>query len=387
MPNPVGRDRVERLPNGDFEIHSALDKGWRGRRDRTNTTPEFPGTPVRWDEQWFEVVLVKRLADGRRTYVLSPWPAHHLTRNPARYDQASERALAAEVERRAKNQKSSRGIAVAGLIIGHIPGHAQREVEREYGFSSIALSLISLILPILFAAWTATRLPVQGLPPPHASPPQVGIAIMLFCESMLRLMLVLRLSSPMGSVIGLIGYELWRLTTGSGRAFDARAAVKAEQRLSSRSIGQADAATIERDTYELRLPFLALLSPQEQLRLRKVFGFDPRMWGIRTALVLGSFTALGVWTSIMTILRGGGTFSSWSSLFLASILFVEQLRRMMVILGGKPAGSVLGVFVRPWCRKLLAMEPAALKEGTVKDAPVHMPDVWDGDVPDDHKGL
>lgn len=386
MLEAYGGDQVRHLPDGSSEIQSPLDKGWRGTRARTSTSPEFPGTPVLWSERWFEVTFVRRLEDGSRVYVLRPWRAEHPIRNPSRYDPASEAGRQAEHARSEQRGRNSIGIALAGLVIGHLPSHAQREIEREYGFSAMTLSLTSLLLPFLFVVWVATRLPVQGLPPPHATPGQMLVGVALFVESLARFLLIMKMSSPWGSVIGLVGYEIWRMSTSKGAAFERRAAVKAEERLRTHSDAVATAAIAERDEYELRAPFLALLSPTEQLQLRSTYGFDPRTHGLRSALVIGLFSLLGTWTSFVKIAEGDATLWTWSALVVAVLITVEQTRRLMVIGGGRPAGSVLGGLVRPWCRNLLSKKPTALKEGTSQPAPVDLPAVWDREHPDDQTG-
>lgn len=388
VPKAIGDDRLDILPDGCFELHSSLDKGWKARRDRTQTTAEFPGTPVRWEDEWWEVVHLRRLPDGRRIYVLEPWQERHPIRNPSRYDEASEKERRDAAAKARTRQKQTRGIVLAGLLIGHVPAHAQREIENEYGVLAVRLSLVSLILPMLFAVWVAYRLGGALIDP---TAPKPGAWLILFggymaFESIFRLNRILSKSSPCGSILGLIAYDIWRLATKRGRAFEARAAAVAEERLSSRSLGSVDAATAERDAYEIRLPFLALLSPREQLQLRATFGFDPKKWGMRTALTIGVFAALGCWTSVVTILGGRGVFSTWTSLIVAAALLFEQIRRIVVAAGGKPAGSVLGAVVRPLCRKLLAVRPTALKEGTVEAAPKEMPDLWEGDLPEDYSG-
>jgi hypothetical protein len=388
VPRAIGNDRLEVLQDGSFELHSTLDKGWKARRDRTRTTAEFPGTPVRWEDEWYEVVSLRRLPDDRRIYVLARWQERHPIRNPSQYDEASERNRHQELARAHTRAEHTKGVLLAGLIIGHIPAHAQREIESEYGVLGVRLSLVSLILPILFATWVAYRLGGAIIDPSGSKPGSFEILFGLFMafESVFRLNIILSKSSPCGSTLGLLVYDVWRLVTKRGRAFEARAAAVAEERLASRASGTVDAATAERDAYEIRLPFLALLSPQEQSQLRETFGFDPGKWGLRTALVIGLFAALGCWTSLATILGGRATFSTWSSLLVASALLFEQIRRVVVVSGGKPAGSIAGALVRPLCRKLLAARPTALKKGTVEPAPRRSPDMWDGDVPDDYTG-
>jgi hypothetical protein len=386
MPSPHGGDRLTPLPGGGFEVRSPLDKGWRARRPKTRTTAEFPGTAVHWDEKWFEVVGLRRFADGSRAYDLYPWRPEHAIRNPSRYDEESERSLRAEHAQREKRERNTLGIGFAGLFVGHVPSHAQTEIEREYGFSAIRLSLLSLVIPFLFVVWVATRLPIKALPPPYASGTEVAIAAYLMVESIARFLLVMKFSSPWGSVPGLIVYEIWRLTTRGGAEFEKRAAVKAVERLRTDSQMEADPATAERDAYAIRAPFLSLLSAAEQTKLRATFGFDPGTSGLTSAIIIGFFAALGVWSGFVKIVGGQATGWTWSSILVASLLLGEQAWRLMTVLGGRPAGSVLGALVRPWCRRLLMAEPEALKKGTIEPKPANLPDLWEDRDPEDHTG-
>lgn len=379
-----GGDRVQELADGSIELRSTLDKGWRGTRAKTSTTAEFPGTPVHWDDRWFEVTFVRRLQEGGCVYVMRPWREQHPIRNPSTYDEPAETTRRAERARTDVRRRNTTGIALAGLFIGHIPAHAQREVESEYGFSAINLSLLSMVLPFVFVAWVAARLPVAALPPPHASPAQLAIAFLLFGECVIRFLIVMKTSSPCGSVLGLVAYEIWRMTTRTGAEFEKRATVRAVEKLRTSSTTAPDAATSERDAYELREPFLALLSAREQTQLRATYGFDPRKHGMRTAVVIGVFSALGVHSSVVRIAGGTGAFSTWSSLVVAIILLAEQVRRLTIVHFGAPAGSILGALVRPWCRKVLNARPTSLKAGSVEALPPRLPDIWDGD--DDHTG-
>jgi hypothetical protein len=102
-----------------------------------------------------------------------------------------------------------------------------------------------------------------------------------------------------------------------------------------------------RDAFHLREPYLALLSPEEQLDMAARFGFDPILWGKRTAWLILFFAVLGMITGATS----GGA-SGWSAVLAAGYCAGEQLARLRRLGRGLPAGSIFGVLVRPMTRAL-----------------------------------
>lgn len=383
MPKAYGGDQLISASREQIEIHSALDKGWRPNMPRTHTSAEYPGTPVHWDDHWYEVITVETTRSGARLYTLKPWRDKFPIRNPSEYSEATAKALKAQHAQTLRREKASRSLLLSGLVIGHAPAHAQLEIEREYGLSATTLSLVSMLGPFLFAVWAASHMHIPGITSgtTDASRWQALLGGYWGLESAIRVRLVLARGTPIGSVLGLIGYEIWQLVSSRGKAFDRRASVKAETKLSKDFSLDPSAAVVQQDAYEMRAPLLSFLSPAEQLRMAEWYGFDPIKRGRATAITIAVFTALGVVTSIRVLNTNLGDVAAWCSLVMAGYLLVEQLVRLNTFSSGKPAGSVLGVLARPLCRKLLAIKPTALEEGTLEAAPVSLPNVWEGEEP------
>ena len=97
----------------------------------------------------------------------------------------------------------------------------------------------------------------------------------------------------------------------------------------------------------MREPYLAFLSPDEQLDFASRYGFNPILWGKRTAWVILVFSLLGIVTGI----RNGGM-SGWISALVAGYFAVEQIARLRRLARGLPAGSIFGVVVAPLAKRL-----------------------------------
>src|SRR6185436_7440513 len=133
-----GSDRV-RVDGERIVLSSRLPKGWTARVARTLTSAEFPGTAVLWDEQYFEVVAAQSLPHGVR-YTLEPWPDPHAMRVTARYDEASEAALAAEWRAAIAREKKRKTAGALALLAGHLPAIVQERLGAELGVLAARLT-------------------------------------------------------------------------------------------------------------------------------------------------------------------------------------------------------------------------------------------------------
>ena len=104
--------------------------------------------------------------------------------------------------------------------------------------------------------------------------------------------------------------------------------------------------------FETRGFLLSLLPPADQERLLDRYGFDPRRHAVGPAWVVLLFCVFGVFTSISS-LGEGVSVAPVLSILAALFLGIEQIRRLVVLREGRPAGSVLGPLVRPFVRHLL----------------------------------
>lgn len=383
MPKPYGGDLVEPLDRGRYRIVSPRPKGWRSARAATRTSAEFPGTAVAWDGALWEVVSADERDGSSSRYVLAPWRDKHAIRLTVDYDAASERAIAAEAARSATRSRGSAGIVAAGLVVGLLPAHVQKEIESEYGFSATRLTLLSLLPQLALAAIGAAGLPIADLPGPRWPAWFLFAAALAGLQVAVRSWYCLLRSLPLGSVEGLLVWHLLAAVSPRARRFETTARRTERRQRSVVSAKAPDQWELERDEFTQREPFLALLAPEDQMRLAATFGFDWLAWGRRSAATVALLSGAGVATALAKLDAGTATSSTWVSLLLAALVFAEQMKRFAILSRGKPAGSLLGIFVLPFCRKLLALEPRALAKGTTQKLERPLPAVWDGDAGDD----
>jgi len=385
MPRAHGSDRVETLDGGRVRIVSPRPKGWRPARPATRTSAEFPGTAVAWDGALWEVLSSEEREGGSSRYVLAPWKDHHAIRLTVDYDAASEAALESARRRDAKRRSMSVTIVAAGLVTGHFPAHIQQGIESEYGFSATRLTLLSVGTEVAFAAIAFAGLPIDGLSGPKWPWSIVVLGAVALFESILRGWYSLLRNLPTGSIEGLLVWAILCAMSGRARRFDRAARHTADRQRSTTSVRPPDDFVRERDAYAMREPFLALLPRDAQEQLAETFGFDPRASGNRSAATIGAIAAAGIVSALLKIVDRVATVDTWISLSLAALLFGEQLNRFLELRRGNAAGSILGVFVRPFCTELLTERPRALEKGTTDRLERRLPEVWDGDAsgPDD----
>jgi hypothetical protein len=355
-PSSFGADRVEPGPGESRVLLCPVAKGWIPREPATQTSAEHPGTAVRWDQEIFEVVTASPTEDGGARYRLEPWDRRHVIRVMEAYDAPAEEARGAEQEFRRDAIRRRRLSLLLSPILGHLPGAVQERMEWDFGAPARLMTIVSA-LP-LFVVGSIGILARQmesfgGLLSASASvsfpawlAPPLPLALYLFIESGLRLVVAFLQGQPMGSVLGVLLYELWRQTTRSGQVVTARAA------LSSRTKWEAA------DIYKMLEPLLAFLSEDEQELLERRFGFAVLRWGRRSAFLIGVVAILNVIISLGQLAQGRSTFWDFLWLLAGGYLCIEQVLRLREISRGHPAGSVLGGLVRPMARRLLAPPPA-----------------------------
>jgi hypothetical protein len=177
-----------------------------------------------------------------------------------------------------------------------------------------------------------------------------ALAILLVFESAVRFLVAMLQNRGMGSFFGCIAYVIVYYLAPR------------QKELPSPFTEYGDAAfymvppsddVALRDSLTVRGPLLTLLTLAEQRRLADRFGFDYRQhsafaltWSIL------AITLLGVISSILKLGSGRGA-TAFISLIAAGGLALEQILRLIALERG-PAGSVLGIFVRPFMRRLLS---------------------------------
>src|SRR5690349_17452184 len=124
MPRPYGSDRLETRPDGRLALVCDVTKGWRPRKPKTATSVEHPGTAVRWEEDFYEVLEIESAGESRVVYLLAAWDEIHIFRVVETYDEAAEARRAAErrdlASRHARRKVSFALAPLAGLLPAHV---------------------------------------------------------------------------------------------------------------------------------------------------------------------------------------------------------------------------------------------------------------------------
>jgi hypothetical protein len=342
-----GSDRLRLTEEQRIVLSSRLDKGWTARVAKTLTSPEHPGTAVLCGDEYYEVVEASVQAQGGVRYVLAPWREEHAIRVTDRYDEESEAKRIAEHTAAEKRRQQARGAALSGIFLGHLPAIVQERIGFELGLLPARMSLLSLLLPMGVVAgivYSQVGAFMGGRP---VSLPLIGLAGFLLFESTIRFLIVFSQSRPAGSSIGVL---LYLLSYAFGPRERMTSPFAASKGMSTFTIPPEPDQTL-RDEMVMKAAYATLLTPAEQRRLEARFDFDYRQhaYGITIVLLLAGIVGVA---SSMTTLRHGGGITAVLSLLVAGAIAVEQLVRLMTLRRG-PAGSILGVFVRPLMKRLL----------------------------------
>ena len=341
---PYGTDRVRTLPDGRVVLLSRDAKRW------TAPAGKAPGTAVRWDDRYFEVVAAVSSAAGVR-YELEPWRDDVVMRVVEPYDEASEAALEADRRDAASRNAKRRWVKLAALATGHFPAPVQQHYAREYGVDATRLTVFSTItapvcltiaLGMSVGAFIEER---PGLVPGWL----IFLLLLMTFDSLIRFMLVSLLARPVGSVPGFVAYSIYYLVARDRRKLVAPLGGEAGWR-TIRTEAPPELALD--DAYRVCEPFLTLLSEEEQEALTRRFGFDHRRHGTLVASIVMAFSAAGVLTSLRTLALGP-SLSALCALVLAAALAGEQALRIVAMRRG-PRRSMLAPLVRLFARRVLA---------------------------------
>ncbi|HYX21367.1 MAG TPA: hypothetical protein VFA98_11040 [Thermoanaerobaculia bacterium] len=309
---------------------------------RTLTSAEHPGTAVEWDGLLYEVREAEPQADGGMRYVLAPWEERHVVRRAERYDALTEEIRAGDQRDRRRDVVQRRLSILFAPVLGLLPGETQKKMERDFGAPAIAMTIASA-LPLFLVGFLGVfgalaRLARAGNVLPVWIAPPAPIAVYLFIESALRLGSAVAAGEPMGILAAELVAAFAAKPASAGRT--PRAEPVAEE-------------AHDRELFGVLEPVLALLPRGDQEVLVRRFGFDALRRGRATAAVL---LALAVLNSAVSV-SAFGSKESVAAGFLWSLpalyLSLEQIARWRSFARGAPAGSVLGILVRPFARPLL----------------------------------
>jgi len=213
---PFGDDRLENEPDGRVSLVAAASKEWRPAVPAASRRAEHPGTAVSWEGAIFEVLAAEPLADGGVRYSLAPWRDDHAIRLLERYDAESETARRRERRWKADALRKRRAAILLSPLLGHLPGSVQERMEREFGAPANAMTIVSA-LPLLAVGQIGLMGAVAGLAGVSLAPlpePPFPLAVYLFGESAIRLVIVATQSRPAGSLAGTLAFALWTSIIG-----------------------------------------------------------------------------------------------------------------------------------------------------------------------------
>ncbi len=351
MRSPYGSDRA-RAVGDKLILHSRISKGWTPRTPKTLTNSEHPGTTVLWDDEYFEVLSAELMQEGGVRYVLVPWREEHTIRKFEPYDEESEARIAADYTRAKKQQRLSVLTRISGIVLGHLPAPVQNHLGNELGISPMRMTLVSCIPPLVLFGVCA-YLKGGAMIDEKVSPIPVWlwcVTVFLVLESGIRFFVAMSQNRPMGSLPGTIVYALFRALAGSRAGHLPKATEESGDGVFFMVPPPDDVAL--RDSLTMRAPMLTLLPAGEQARVARHFGYNYREHAFGITWVLLGFALVGVGSSWVKVQNGRGS-TAVISLIVAVALAIEQLYRLVALRHG-PAGSVLGVLVRPFLRDLLA---------------------------------
>jgi hypothetical protein len=336
---PYGTDRLRPADGERVIIASRLSKGWVARVGKTLTSAEFPGTAVRWEEQYFEVVDARVGVGGGVEYVLEPWREHHVMRVVETYDDASEAARAKAHREHLAREKGRSAANFLALLTGHLPAVVQNAIGDDVGVLPNRITFISILgeyaLVVACFLWIVSFVMRRG-PAPLAL---ILATVFLAVETTARFFVNYTQKRPIGSSVGLLIYIIWWLITGR-RATSPFAVAKGWNVV----IADAPDEQKMRDLMMMREPLLTLLPAPDQHRIAERFGYDYRRQSTMIAAGILVFSIIGIASSLVR--------DAFVSFLIACALAGEQIYRLAV-LRRRPVGSVFGILVRPFVRKLL----------------------------------
>lgn len=212
MPRPFGRDRLAGVRDGTAFLLCEESKGWRARSDATATSPEHPGTCVRWEDELYEVESFERRADGSVTYGLRPWDERHAIRVVATYSPDAEAVRSAERRDARRRVEAHAGILLFAPLLGCLPVDVQERLENEYNVKASWMSLASALPLFMFGAFCFIVTLASALGGPSILPGWVLlVGQYLWIESTVRIVIASRQARGIGNVAGTLLYETWRL--------------------------------------------------------------------------------------------------------------------------------------------------------------------------------
>ncbi len=212
MPRPFGRDRIAGAREGKLLLSCAEPKGWRARSPGTATSADHPGTCVRWEGQLFEVEDLETHADGSLTYTLALWDERHAIRVLTTYDEGTEAERIKETRAATRRVEGRMALLLVSPFVGNLPASVQERLEHEYNVRASTMSVASALPPWILGWIALIFLLASAFGGGGFFPTRVLVfGVYLLAESTARLAVCLVQDKPIGSPLGTLIYEVWRL--------------------------------------------------------------------------------------------------------------------------------------------------------------------------------
>jgi hypothetical protein len=223
----------------------------------------------------------------------------------------------------------------------------QERIANELGLFPARMTLLSIV-PSMVLLGVCVYLIVDARMEAKPSPIPIwllGLALFMLADSAVRFFIAMSQNRGTGSLPGLIAYSLFWLVMRKRMKL---LAPFVEARGGKIFTLPPPEEVARADSLAWRSWMLSLLSPAEQHRLAERHGYDYRQHSKDLAWAILAVGAVGTIASVPKLETAGG----FVSLVVAGLIVLEQALRLLAFKRG-PAGSVLGILVRPFVRDLL----------------------------------
>ncbi|MCU1246722.1 MAG: hypothetical protein JWN02_2632, partial [Acidobacteria bacterium] len=231
------------------------------------------------------------------------------------------------------------------------PSAVQERLASELGADAPKMTMISALPPFALVGAAVLAAVSALLANRPFAMPSLGWILLAYLavESTIRFGNAWLTSRPMGSTLGLLLYAIYYLL--SPRRKRLVAPLQPERGALARPIQAPPPAIVGQDAITMRAPLFSLLTAAEQRSLLARYRYDQKGPAVVVAWIVLIGSTLGAGATFHTFLLTA-RLSALISALLAGYLAGEQIWRLSR-LSHQPAGSLLGVLVRPFLRRYL----------------------------------
>lgn len=169
-------------------------ESWKARVEGDLVRATFPGTPVRVEGEWYEVVRAEPVG-ARFVYYLAPWDERFPLREPQELSPEACRREHARQQERERRRQAATVLSMIAPLVGLLPAEEQERIERELGLPAVRATLLSALtfgLPAMclvsagLAVATQPRLALQ-YPALAWTAGILWLSLFVFADSVVRL--------------------------------------------------------------------------------------------------------------------------------------------------------------------------------------------------------